>query len=101
MVCLCVYVSDTRGSFTQSSNCLQNSHKHSSSLQTDITKKARQTARVAAKKTEYLASNFDQKCGADTLLTMSEAAETAGSRPQPGIFQVSINTYSSEVTLCM
>ena len=62
---------------------------------------ARQTARVAAKKTEYLASNFDQKCGADTLLTMSEAAETAGSRPQPGIFQVSINTYSSEVTLCM
>ena len=50
---------------------------------------ARQTARVAAKKTEYLASNFDQKCGADTLLTMSEAAETAGDRPQPGIFQVS------------
>ena len=56
---------------------------------------ARQTARVAAKKTEYLASNFDQKCGADTLLTMSEAAETAGDRPQPGIFQV--NTRQSTI----
>ena len=65
---------------------------------------ARQTARVAAKKTEYLASNFDQKCGADTLLTMSEAAETAGDRPQPGIFQVHLFVrcrFHSERTLLM
>ena len=57
---------------------------------------ARQTARVAAKKTEYLASNFDQKCGSDTLLTMSEAAETAGDRPQPGIFQVNFNDLTAK-----
>ena len=59
---------------------------------------ARQTAKVAAKKTEYIALNFDQRCGSDTLLTMSEAAETAGDRPQPEIFQVANRKISFHFT---
>ena len=46
---------------------------------------ARQTASMAAEKQENMKRNFDQKCG---NLNMSEAAEHAGDRPQPTIFQV-------------
>ena len=46
---------------------------------------ARQSASQAAEKQERMKKNFDQKC---CNLNMSEAAEHAGDRPQPGIFQV-------------
>ena len=55
---------------------------------------AKQSAKVAAKKAEYTAHNWDQRCGADVSLAMSEAAETAGDRPQPDIFQVVANVLS-------
>ena len=42
-------------------------------------------ATVATKKQEYMRDVFDQRCDS---LKMSEAAEEAGDRPQPGIFRV-------------
>ena len=46
---------------------------------------ARQSASAAAEKQERMKASYDQKC---CNLNMSEAAEHAGDRPQPGIFQV-------------
>ena len=61
---------------------------------------AKQSAKVAAKKAEYTAHNWDQRCGADVSLAMSEAAETAGDRPQPDIFQVHSSEQSLSLSLC-
>ena len=46
---------------------------------------ARQTASQAAEKQEKMKNNYDEKC---CNLNMSEAADHAGDRPQPGIFEV-------------
>ena len=47
--------------------------------------KARESASIAAEKQENMKRNYDEKCG---NLNMSEAADHAGDRPQPSIFQV-------------
>merc|ERR550519_396029 len=51
---------------------------------------ARQTASQAAEKQEKMKNNYDEKC---CNLNMSEAADHAGDRPQPGIFQGTLKTY--------
>jgi len=59
-----------------------------------VKEKAKQTATFAAQRQETIRSNFDQKCGLEKgTLRMSEAAENAGDRPQPGIFQGKLKTY--------
>jgi len=56
--------------------------------------KVKQTATYAAKKQEAIRTNFDQKCGLEKgTLRMSEAAENAGDRPQPEMFQGKLKTY--------
>jgi len=56
--------------------------------------KAKQTATLAAQQQEANRSNYDQKCGLEKgTLRMSEAAENAGDRPQPSIFQGKLKTY--------
>lgn len=59
-----------------------------------VKEKAKQTAIFAAKKQEAVRTNFDQKCGLEKgTLRMSEAAENAGDRPQPGMFEGKLKTY--------
>merc|ERR1719336_224144 len=52
--------------------------------------KARESASIAAEKQENMKRNYDEKCG---NLNMSEAADHAGDRPQPNIFQGTLKTY--------
>ena len=56
--------------------------------------KARQTATQAAQKQESLRTGFDQnvKCENGSL-QLTQAAETAGDRPQPDIFKGTLKTY--------
>ena len=56
--------------------------------------KARESASIAAEKQENMKRNYDEKCG---NLNMSEAADHAGDRPQPSIFQV--RDLTSEVSV--
>ena len=59
-----------------------------------VKEKARQTASLAAQKQESIRTGFDQKVNLENgNLQMSEAAETAGDRPQPNIFQGTLKTY--------
>ena len=59
-----------------------------------VKKKAKDTATIAAQKQESIRTGFDQKVKMENgNLQMSEAAETAGDRPQPDIFQGTLKTY--------
>jgi len=59
-----------------------------------VKEKAKQTAIFAAQRQEAIRTNFDQKCDVEKgTLRMSEAAENAGDRPQPDIFQGKLKTY--------
>ena len=59
-----------------------------------VKKKAKDTATLAAQKQESMRTGFDQKVKMENgSLQMSEAAETAGDRPQPNIFQGTLKTY--------
>ena len=53
----------------------------------EVKAQVKHSASLAAKKQESMKHVYDQKC---SNLTMSEAAETAGDRPQPQIFQVKV-----------
>jgi len=62
--------------------------------ETAVKEKAKQTATFAAQRQESITTNFDQKCGAEKgTLRMCEAAENAGDRPQPSIFNGKLKTY--------